>query len=148
MFVLDSAIEYPLFFAFHPVTLSSAGAGAAASSKPFPEVTQLAFQVAALYFVEYAFDHFVLRRICFPSADSGPVSGRASKSTKPPLSGNDDHGMCDDAAHLAMEFFKPRGALLLAISVYYGAFHPLSMVTWAASRQMFVVRRSDDERCC
>jgi hypothetical protein len=136
IFVLDSAIEYPLFLAFHPVTLSSAGAGAAASSKPFREATQLAFQVVALYFVEYTFGYFVLRRICFPSADSVPVSEKASKSTQPSLSGHDDHGTCDDAAHLAMEFLKPRGALLLAISVCCGAFHPLSMVIWAASRQM------------
>jgi hypothetical protein len=135
--VLDSAIEYPLFFAFHPVTLSSSSSSIAI----FPTITQLAFQILILYFIEYTFCHLALRRISFPPGDTAPTATSDSEKPLP------EENNTDEAARLAMDFLRPRGALLLAMAspavsmpftAYCGAFHPLSMVAWAASRQLFV----------
>jgi hypothetical protein len=142
MFVLDAAIEYPLFFAFHPVTLSSAGTDI--SGKLFPQTTQLALQLATLISVEYAFGHAVLSRVSFSAGDTAPSAADPNKSAQSQLS---DGSSDDGAANLAVEFLKPRGALLLAMAIpacsspfssYCGSFHPLSIALWAALRQLWV----------
>lgn len=127
-FTLDYAIEFPLFLEYHPTAL--AFPNNFASAIPLPALSQSVAQLLVFFFLDWAFQFYVLRFFSLPT-------GREESSPKDP---EDDDAFC-----LALEFIRPRGAVLIAIGVlgspsplrsYTGKLHVLSMVSWIVVRQM------------
>lgn len=127
-FTLDYAIEFPLFLAYHPTTL--AFPNNVVNTIPLPTLGQSAAQVLVFFFWDWAFQFYVMRFLSLPN-------GREESGPKDPED--------DDAFHLALEFIRPRGAVLIAIAIigtpsplnsYTGKLHVLSMVSWIVLRQL------------
>lgn len=126
-FTLEYAIEFPLFVAYHPVTLTFPNN--VATTLPLPTAGQAIVQLAIFFAVDWAFQFYVLRFF-----------------TVQTTSANSDHGNSEDdeAWTLAIDFIRPRGALLLTVAFvgapsplkeYTGRLHVLSMIGWTILRQ-------------
>lgn len=127
-FTFDYAIEFPLFLVYHPTTL--AFPDNIARIVLLPTTSQTLAQLLVFFFLNWAFQFYLLRFLSLPSgkADGGPNDPEA-----------------ENAFQLALEFIRPRGAVLIAIAIcgmptplnnFTGKLHMLSMVSWIILRQL------------
>lgn len=125
-FTLEYAIEFPLFFAYHPTTLTFPSN--VVTTVPLPTFSQSIVQLAVFFAIDWAFYFYVQRFL----------NMETRKADADPTETGDG-----DAFRLTMEFIRPRGALLLAVAfvgspsplnTYTGRLHVLSMVSWIILR--------------
>ncbi|KAL4919576.1 hypothetical protein BDW62DRAFT_178666 [Aspergillus aurantiobrunneus] len=122
LLLTSPALEFPLIFALHPVTLTYASD---LTSPPSPG--QLALQAAVFFLVEASCRHSLLPAV---------ISGTAARE-------NDEDDEQFTAA-ITLDFATPRIALMLGVAVIgipcrmtrrLGALHPLGMAAWVVVDQ-------------
>lgn len=134
--ILDTAIEFPLVFAFHPFSPSYNFN----ESPRLPTSLQLMLQVAVFFAVEVALQNYVLRFI--KVQPETPYSKcEIQRLAEYPAEELEENG---DAEGPMMDFARPRATLLLVIALlgvpttlnqYTGELHPVAMVLWVVLQQ-------------
>ena len=144
LFVFDPAIEFPLIYAFHPVTLAYPSPS---TLIPYLNTEQLAIQIGILYTVELIFQKYVLRFIDISTKREDSLIHHDKLNWRVNFVGKakDDDG--DELAKaVVFDFMRPRGALLLGVALlgipsaltqHVGRLHPTAIVGWLVLQQIF-----------
>lgn len=129
--LIDTAVEFPLIFAFHPATIIYRPCHSLSHLKS----GQILLQVVVFFATELALETCLLSYIKVSDEIPDPTRGFASTT--------ETHD--DDAKSLVIYFLRPRATLLLAtalmgmptsLTTYTGQLHPISMILWVVLGQL------------